>query len=187
MTDHTAYFEYLQGRGRLGYLYRTRYLYPRLFRHLHGRVLDVGCGIGDLLHARPNTVGVDVNPSAVAWCRQRGWDARPMAPDHLPFTDGEFEGAILDNVLEHIPNPLPLLAELYRVMLPGGTLIIGVPGPRGFARDADHKVYYDERALIEVLDGAGFNPEHVLHMPVRSRWLEHRLPQYCVYGVFRRG
>src|SRR5687767_14790324 len=48
MTDHAAYFEYLQRRGRLGYLYRTRYLYPRVFRHLHGRVLDVGCGIGDL-------------------------------------------------------------------------------------------------------------------------------------------
>ena len=187
MTEHAAYFEYLQGRSRLGYFYRTRYLYPRLFRFLHGRVLDVGCGIGDLLNARPNTVGVDINAAAVAWCRARGWDARPMDADHLPFQDAEFDGAVLDNVLEHVPDPVPLLREVHRVLRANGTLIIGVPGPRGYERDPDHKVYYDERGLIEVLAPVRFHPRHLLHMPLRSRWLEQRLPQYCVYGVFQRG
>lgn len=187
MSDQIDYFSYLQGRSRLGLWYRHRWLYPRLCRYLKGRALDVGCGIGDMLRYRPNTVGVDINPAAVAWCRQQGLDARVMTPDCLPFADIEFDCVVLDNVLEHLVKPEPLLAEIYRVLRSGGTLVVGVPGKRGYACDGDHKIFYDEAGLVEVMASARLVREYVFHMPLRSTWLDAHMRQYCVYGVFRRG
>lgn len=186
MTDHAAYFAYLRQRGRLGWLYRRYWLYPRLCRQMSGRVLDVGCGIGDLLRYRANTVGVDINPLTVEWCRHEGLDARLMEEDRLPFADGEFDGVMLDNVLEHISHPGPLLGEIHRVTRRGGTLLIGVPGHKGYALDPDHKVFYDEAGLRQAATAAGFHPVKMMHMPVKSVWLDARIPQYCLYGVFER-
>lgn len=186
MTDHEAYFSYLRSRSRLGLLYRTRYLYPRLCRDLHGRVLDIGCGIGDMLRYRPNTIGVDVNAAAVAWCREHGLPAIAMEPDRLPFDAGAFDGAILDNVLEHLRSPLPLLAEVRRVVRQGGNIVAGVPGRRGYASDPDHKVFYDQRALIALMTDAGFRVQRIRALPFKSAILDRRMRQYCWYGTFSR-
>ena len=184
MTDQDAYFDYLMGRSRLGLLYRRYRLYPRICRELHGRVLDIGCGIGDFLAHRPNTVGVDVNERTVSWCRQQGLEAQTMPFDQIPFESDSFDGAVLDNVLEHIAQPEPLLSETLRVLRSGAVLVVGVPGIRGYQHDDDHKVFYDEEALIRTLSAAGFTKRHVFHMPFRSELLNRRLSQYCVYGVF---
>jgi len=185
-VDDETYFQYLRGRSRLALAYRRLYLYPRLCRHLRGRALDVGCGIGDMLAFRPETVGVEVNPRAVAWCRAQGLDARQSAPQSLPFGPAEFDSAILDNVLEHLAEPQPLLREIHRVLISGATLIVGVPGERGFAADPDHKVYYDERKLQQALESAGFRSMRTQHFPLRAQWLSRSLAQYCIYGVFTR-
>lgn len=187
MINHEEYFKYLQGRSRLGLLYRKHWLYPRLAHYVRGRVLDVGCGIGDLLGLYPNAVGVDVNQDAVAWCLTQGFNARLMVPDQLPFANASFDGVMLDNVLEHLQRPMPLLAEIRRVLVTGGVLVVGVPGRRGFDCDPDHKVFYDQKSLVNVLTQAGFNVERVFHMPFHSIWLEGRLRQYCIYGVFHSG
>lgn len=186
MTDHAAYFDYLRQRGRLGWLYRRYWLYPALCRRLRGRVLDVGCGIGDLLRYRHDTVGVDINPLTVAWCARQGLDARLMTEDELPFGEAEFEGVVLDNVLEHLRHPAPLLREVHRVLRGEGVFLVGVPGRRGYAMDSDHKVFYDEADLRRAVADAGFLPVEVMHMPLKSAWLDMRMPQYCLYGVFRR-
>ena len=186
MTDQDAYFDYLMGRSRLGLLYRRYRLYPRLCRELKGRVLDIGCGIGDFLAYRPNTVGVDVNPRTVAWCQEQGLDAHLMPFDELPFEAESFDGAVLDNVLEHIARPEPLLGEVARVLKSGSVLVVGVPGRFAYHCDDDHKVFYDEAGLVETLGAAGFGNRRVIHMPIRSRWLDRKLSQYCIYGVFVR-
>lgn len=139
MTDYEAYFELLQRRKRAGLWYRDLWLYPRICGYLSGAVLDVGCGIGDLVRYRPDTVGVDVNPKAVSYCRSQGLNVQLMQPDQLPFASFQFDGAVLDNVLEHLERPQPLLAEIQRVLKPRGRLVVGVPGERGFASDSDHK------------------------------------------------
>ena len=184
--DETAYFHYLRGRSRLSLAYRRLFLYPRLSRHLSGRTLDVGCGIGDMLAFRPDTVGVDVNEQAVAWCRAQGLDARRSTADRLPFGPAEFDSAVLDNVLEHLPDPRPVLGEIHRILAPGGTLLVGVPGEKGFAADPDHKVYYDERKLRATLENSSFHSVHMLHAPFGVPWLSRLLAQYCLYGVFRK-
>jgi SAM-dependent methyltransferase len=186
MTSGEQYYYYLRQRSRLGLWYRRYWLYPRLGRHLHGEALDVGCGIGDFLAYRPGTVGADINPATVDWCRHHGLDAHLMAPDVLPFADGSFDSAVLDNVLEHLAVPAPLLREIHRVLRSDGTLVVGVPGQRGYTTDPDHKVFYDETALVSTIAAAGFGLRRMFHAPLRSGWLNLRMRQYCLYGVFRR-
>jgi SAM-dependent methyltransferase len=186
MTEYADYFDSLIRRKRAGLWYRNIWLYPRICRHLCGRVLDIGCGIGDMLSYRAHTVGVDVNPKAVAYCRSRGLIAHQMEPDVLPFPDAEFDGAMLDNVLEHLEKPEPLLAQTRRVVRTGGTFVVGVPGERGFASDPDHKRHYSEAALIRCIESAGFEPLRVFHQPFRCRPLDRYFRYYAIYGVFRR-
>jgi SAM-dependent methyltransferase len=185
-SQHEEYFEYLRGRSRLGLFYRTKLLYPRISRRLKGRVLDVGCGIGDMLRYRPNTVGVDVNASTVAFCRSQGLEAEPMQPDVLPFADASFDGAVLDNVLEHLHRPEPLLAQIHRVLRASGMFVVGVPGRRGYASDPDHKVFYSAPALTKCVEAAGFKCQELIYMPFKWQYLDARLRIYAVYGVFRR-
>ncbi len=180
---HREYFQYLVGRGQLGKLYRRYLLYPRLCRYLTGRVADVGCGIGDFLHSRPNTTGFDVNPYLVGYCNRQGLSAQLIVSGKLPATDECFDGAVLDNVLEHLEDPVPTLLEIRRVLRPEGTLIVGVPGPAGYAAGPDHKRYYDEQALREIVAVVGFRYAESLHLPLRSAWVSKRMKQYCVYGV----
>jgi SAM-dependent methyltransferase len=180
------YFESLIRRKRAAVWYRAFWLYPRICRHLEGRVLDIGCGIGDMVRHRAGTVGVDVNPRAVAYCRSQGLTVQSMEPDRLPFADGEFDGAVLDNVLEHLERPAALLAEAHRVLRRGGTFVVGVPGERGYASDPDHKRPYSEAALIECLASAGFERSRIFHQPFRSALLDRRFRYYAIYGVFRR-
>lgn len=186
MTTPEEYFKYLNGRSRLGWLYRQYWLYPRLCRYLDGKTLDIGCGIGDFLNHRTNTVGVDINPVTVEWCCRRGLDAHQMSPNVLPFQDASFNSAILDNVLEHLAEPAKLLSEIRRVLHPHSSLLVGVPGQCGYATDSDHKIFYGEAALVSTVIAAGFRLQHLFYMPFQSNWLDVRMRQYCLYGVFER-
>lgn len=184
MVANEDYNAYLLQRSSLGLIYRTYVLYPRIAPYLKGRTLDVGCGIGDMLRFRAGTIGVDINPRNVAYCQKQGLEAHVMGPDVLPFPAHSFESLILDNVLEHIADPGPLLAEIHRVLQPGGTFVVGVPGIRGYASDADHKVFYDEASLMATVAGSGFALRETRHTPMRSRWLDKNMRQYCVYEIF---
>lgn len=185
MSDYD-YFDSLIQRKRVGLWYRNIWLYPRMCRHLSGRVLDVGCGIGDMLSYRPHTIGVDINPRAIEYCRGRGLTVQQMKPDLLPFPDAVFDSVVLDNVLEHLERPEPLLGEVRRVIRQGGAFLVGVPGERGYASDPDHKHHYSETALLACIQSAGFEPSQVFHQPFCSRLLDRHFRYYAIYGVFRR-
>ena len=187
MTSNDEYFEYLQRRSWLGALYRKQWLYPRLTARLIGRTLDVGCGIGDMLVHRKNTVGVDINPLTVAFCQARGAEAHLMTSDMLPFNSQEFESVLMDNVLEHLSEPKALLAEVHRVLTSNGRLLIGVPGRKGWDSDPDHKTRYDESQLVSSVERLGFMRLETFQTPlVKSDWLDRNIKQYCIYASFTR-
>jgi len=186
MNPGFAYADYLQTRSLKGLLYRRHWLYPKVSAELDGLVLDVGCGIGDMLAYRPGTIGVDIDASNIEWCTARQLDARLMEPDVLPFDASTFDGVILDNVLEHIAEPRPLLSEIRRVLKPASKLVVGVPGRKGYASDPDHKIFYDQPGLTRCLVLNGFDAVKYIYMPLKLDWLDSRLKLYAIYGVFVR-
>ena len=169
-------------RSFLGDLYRRYILYPRLNLHLKGKVLDVGCGIGDMLSYRKNTIGLDVNPLNVDFCKNRQLEVYVMEPNVIPFGDETFDTVLLDNVLEHIEKPSLLFKEMRRVLKPNGLLLIGVPGIKGYQSDDDHKVFYDEKKLYALALKNRFNVNHFFYTPlIKSKFLSKHLRQYCIY------
>lgn len=185
MSDK-AYFDYLTKRSILSKLYRNFILYPVLSREFDGKVLDVGCGIGDFLKFRANTIGVDINPYNVDYCAKNKLEAYLIQNGKYPFEGAFFDGVILDNVLEHLSIPDPTINEISRVLKSKGILIIGVPGTKGYTMDSDHKKFYDEESLRELLQRNGFKLKKYIHGPLmmRSKWLSKTISQYCLYGVF---
>lgn len=183
MTDYNNYLEYLESRSLIGKFYRNYYLYPKLNRYLKGNLLDVGCGIGDMLIYRSNSIGVDINPLAVEFCKQRGCKAYKMSTDMLPFENSSFDSVLLDNVLEHLKEPIPLIKEIKRVMRKKAVLLIGVPGAKGQLADLDHKVFYDEQSLNSLAIDLGFNVNVMLYAPLwKSEYLSRNISQYCIYS-----
>ncbi|MEW6077213.1 MAG: class I SAM-dependent methyltransferase [Thermodesulfobacteriota bacterium] len=182
-----AYSEYLRGRSLKGFLYRKWLLYPRIIHRLDGRILDFGCGIGDFLACCRNAVGVDSNPHNVAVCLKRGLDATVVRDRRLPFADRHFSGVVMDNVLEHIPGPevVETMREVLRVLMPGGTLVIGMPGPRGYAADEDHRCFYTEGELIRLMGSFACVRRKIFHAPFYFPPLGRCLRQYCLYVFFQ--
>jgi SAM-dependent methyltransferase len=185
MTDYKSYHSYLLTRSIFAKYYRNLYLYPKITKNLTGKVLDVGCGIGDFLRFRDNTIGTDINESIVEYCKSQGLDVFLFENGRLAFEDNSFDGVVLDNVLEHIENPTTILSEINRVLRKNGTLIIGVPGIKGYATDTDHKCFYDDLTLSSV-EKFGFQKIKSFHAPLfKSKWLSKRIRQYCIYMVFK--
>ncbi|MER8156838.1 class I SAM-dependent methyltransferase [Streptomyces sp. NPDC094472] len=101
------------------------------------RVLDAGCGSGPLsaaLRERGAVVtGIDSSAGMLALARRRLGDdvALRMADlgDPLPFADGAFDDVVASLVLHYLEDWGPTLAEMRRVLRPGGRLIASVDHP----------------------------------------------------------
>ena len=97
-----------------------------------GRMLDVGCGTGEFTRRvaawapRCELLGVDILPSSIDYARARHADLAPrlqFATDdafHLAQPDGHFNLVTCRHVLQAVPEPQRILAELVRVTRPGG-------------------------------------------------------------------
>jgi len=182
MSNNEPYFEYLNGITLKGKMYRKWVLYPRLSAEVTGKCLDVGCGLGGFTSYRSNTIGVDINPLLVEFCRSQELEVDEFNGSDIPFEESSFDSLILDNVLEHILQPSALLIDFARVLKPGGKLLIGVPGRKGYASDPDHKVYYTRESLRLLLHEYGFDESNSFEMPFSG--LSDKLKSHCVYSTF---
>ena len=115
MSESREYYEYLRKRSLLALVYRRFYLYPKLNAYLTGKILDVGCGIGDFVRSNPNVIGVDISPQCVSFCKSEGLDVHLMSSNRIPFDSNTYDSVVLDNVLEHLLQPHELLGEINNV------------------------------------------------------------------------
>jgi len=93
-----------------------------VLKHAQGKLLDVGCGDNRLVREYGNGVGVDIYD----------WgDVDVLIEDagKLPFGDNTFDTVAFVASLNHIPNRQEALREAYRVLRPGGLLLITMIHP----------------------------------------------------------
>lgn len=99
-----------------------------------GRVLDIACGAGlgfDRLAGNGPTIGADLDPMALSTARGRAaaTSARLCRADaqQLPFADSSFALVCCLETIEHVRDGTSLLAEIARVLRPGGRLVLSTP------------------------------------------------------------
>jgi ubiquinone/menaquinone biosynthesis C-methylase UbiE len=135
---------------------------------VHGNVLDVGCGTGGLL-ARLRTARPDLGLTGIEWAdaasrRAASKSAVPIvrgSANALPFADASFAAVIAaDQLCHRAVDPDRALAELRRVLRPGGRLVVNMPAYAWLLSAHDHRVHNVRRQtacqLVAMLREAGF-------------------------------
>jgi SAM-dependent methyltransferase len=145
------------------------------------QVLDIGCHQGEFLSSLGERIGpsVGLDPLAVPETTPRYRLLTELFKPPMPFPDGSFDAVVMLATLEHIRDKEPLAHECWRLLRPGGRVIITVPSgfvdvivhmlckvrlADGMSLDEHHG--YDPRTTPEVFGRHGF---------VLERWRRFQL------------
>ncbi len=136
------------------------------------RLLDVGCSAGAFLkvacRAGWQATGVDISETCARIGREReGLDIRLGAIAESAFPEEQFDIVRMNNVIEHLPDPLSDLREAYRVLRPDGLLVLATINARSLAAwlsGSDWRYYdpychvyvFTPKTLSGILQRAGF-------------------------------
>jgi SAM-dependent methyltransferase len=160
------------------------------------RVLDIGCGLAgvDLVLAREygaRVIGLDVELAVVERGRERvakaglrdRVDLRCFEPGRLPIEDVSMDVAFGKDSWIHVEDKEPFLADVFRVLVPGGRLIAGdwMKGPGPLSADmlywfeTEGLTYYMEtqERYAEILRGTGFVDIETLDIADEYRAMAH--------------
>lgn len=88
-------------------------------------VLEVGTELGSLLELGGNTYGPDI--TSTRGTNKLGGDAQNM-----PFGDSTLEALVVGELIEHLDTPNAFVAECFRVLRPGGSVVLTAPNRRGW-------------------------------------------------------
>lgn len=102
---------------------------------INTRALVVGCGLGEDAEAvgKP-TVAIDLSAVALVEARQRYPRHTYLVADahSLPFTRDSFDTIVCSELIEHVQDPLRMLAEFQRVLQADGVLVVTTPNWKSF-------------------------------------------------------
>ena len=150
-----------------------------------GRALDIGCGNGEYL-LRLKSIGwtckgVEFNDKAVEICRRNGLDVFHGDLEAAALDSESFDFVTAHHLLEHVPDPHRLMAEIARVTRSGGHVLIRTPNSRSIGRALlreywfaneipRHLMLYDRDNLNRLAAGHGLQPQS-LSTPVKPKLL----------------
>ncbi len=154
--------------------------------HGQGRLLDFGCGGGAFLQRMHRqgwqVTGLDVSPAAVR--RVREGLGLPVLLGSLPHPElrpGSLDVITMWHSLEHVHRPMAILEEAYRLLAPGGKLLVAVPnidslpfrwfGPAWYGLDLPrHLTHFSPWTLHLMLENVGFAVGPMRMVP-HNKWL----------------
>jgi|LauGreDrversion4_2_1035121.scaffolds.fasta_scaffold169469_2 2-polyprenyl-3-methyl-5-hydroxy-6-metoxy-1,4-benzoquinol methylase len=137
----------------------------------NGRVLDVGCGNGEMLDQYRalgwQTTGVEPGHESAELAREKGHCVFTGLVEEANLPSESFDAITLWDALEHIPNPTQVTGEVYRLLRPNGKVYIHVPNygscygqywkDRWFMFTAPlHYYHYSSTTITELLQRNGF-------------------------------
>ncbi|MCX6064191.1 MAG: class I SAM-dependent methyltransferase, partial [Chloroflexi bacterium] len=143
------------------------------------RVLDLGCASGDFGRYKPigvDVYGLELNPALVFVAKNfefaQSWDLETAQP--LPYDDGFFDAVVAKDILEHLQKPWQALAEVRRVLRPGGLVLASVISERGSRTwdDYTHVRGFTMNSARQMFSDTGFDAIKVWRMggiPLTSR------------------
>jgi SAM-dependent methyltransferase len=145
---------------------------------IHKSALDAGCGRGlytrVLINRARKVVALDYSKDSIDALKRRLGHVPHLSlyvgsATDLPFDNEQFNLVLHCEVLEHIENDQKVLSELFRVLQPGGKLVLSVPVPPAPYFDAEHvREGYSLKEISHLLQQAGFTV------------LRH---QYCMFNL----
>jgi ubiquinone/menaquinone biosynthesis C-methylase UbiE len=114
---------------------RVRRILALLAARPGDRVLEIGCGAGNILAQIPGArrCGLDLAESLLAKAARRLAKRGTLVQgdaEHLPFRDRAWQRVYCSEVLEHIPSPGTALTEMRRIVADGGVAVVSVPNER---------------------------------------------------------
>ena len=131
-------------------------------------VLDVGAGTGGvlaMLQQRGEAWGVEWSPEGAAFIGDRGLRVVRAGLPCLPFRDSAFDLAVSLDVFEHVLDDQAAMAEVRRVLRPGGRLIATVPALRWLWSEHDEALHHHRRYHLpefrQRLEAAGFTVQRL--------------------------
>jgi SAM-dependent methyltransferase len=148
-----------------------------------GRLLDLGCGSGELLRTMGQfgwyAEGVEVDPAAALAARSKGCKVRIGALHEQKFLEESFDAVVMSHVIEHLHHPLELVKEVRRILKCGRRLVIATPnaGSLGhrmlgskwpFLDPPRHLQVFRPHALKSLVLAAGFDDAWVARTEIRT-------------------
>lgn len=137
------------------------------------KILDAGCGTGgnmSFLRRYGHVRGIDISSQAIQFCKRRGLRNIYIGSiDHIPFSSNSFDIITCFDVLgqKDVSNDLIAVQEFYRVLKPGGILLIRVAAYTGLYSYHDIAVHterrYGAKTLIELLKKGNFQIKKITY------------------------
>jgi len=186
-TNDFEYYNYLKNRSKFSLWFRKNFLLKPIIKEFSGKVLDVGCGIGEFMQLYSNSYGIEINKHVVNYCRKNGLRVYYGSVFDIPFKNNTFDGILCSNVLEHLEKPERAISEMRRVLKKVGTLLIIVPTKKDYKKDPTHVKYWNEKNLVKLLKKFNFKIKKIVYFPFSSKFLRHRITFNELRVVARKG
>jgi SAM-dependent methyltransferase len=141
--------------------YLTRDIKAAVRKHrFAGSLLDVGCGSQPYrdLFVLSEYKGIDfpdysVNKHSANHAPDYFFDDKYVETSRLPFEDGTFRNAACFQVLEHHPEPAKLISEMFRIVEPGGLILVTFPLLWGIHEEPDDFQRYTKYGFLKLVKG----------------------------------